>query len=58
MSNKQSEPHKARLEHKQWNSILEMMKGNTDIDFIRKLEREWLEPVEDRIRVLRRRLSE
>ncbi len=52
MNNKQNELDKARLEHKRWNSILEMMKGNTDIDFIRKLEREWLEPVEERIKGL------
>lgn len=41
-----------RLELKQKISMLEMMKSGTTPDSLAKLKKEWLEPIEQRIRVL------
>ena len=40
---------RAKRELKQYRSILDMLKGNTPVEGIRKLEHEWLTPIMERM---------
>jgi hypothetical protein len=43
---------KAKREHKQYRSILEMLKGNTPDEALKDLAHPWLDPLGDKIRDL------